>query len=314
MLKNYPKRPHRLIAILKELYHTPEGLSTKEISDMSGISVRMIEKDFVVLKEIYPGNIVKKNNRYIFDLQSTTQNNKQVALKIQNRMVVKLALDLLEHGADLSQYRDAVIDELELEKLMLPYYIKPEYYETLDIESTIIKKLSEYVHYNYHADILFRNKAYRVEPYKIVNFDGIWYLYAKDIEQNKLKTWAIREIQDAEKTPMQHRYSRDENSIYAELNKFHSAYFVEGKEINVLIKVDSDAAYLFKARDYVKNQKIVSENKDDCIIVSFTATSYEDIDDIVKMHLPLIEILEPTEFRDRFIDELKLYMKKINAI
>lgn len=228
-------------------------------------------------------------------------------------MIVKLALDLLEHGADLSHYRQDVIDELELEKLMIPYYIQPEYYETIDTDSPLLDKLELLIKENYQANLLFRDKAYHIEPYKIANFDGIWYLYAKDIQDNRLKTWPIREIEDIERTQTQQKYDKKDTIIESELEALHSAYFVQGEEIRVVIRVYAEAAYLFGARDYVKDQEILEGLDDGSLLVAFTVSTYKDIDDIVKSHIPHIEIVEPLAFREKFTQEIKAYMHRLEA-
>jgi predicted DNA-binding transcriptional regulator YafY len=314
MPAEFRHRPERLVALIKYLYTHSEGLAKEELASISDMTIRNAEKDFKVLREVWPAAISKKDKRYRLELHCPIQKQQQAALRLQNRMVVKLALDLLEHGADLSQFRDAVIDELELEKLMIPYYIQPEYYETIDMDSAPVETLTELIEHDYQADIFFHNKAYTVEPYKIANFDGIWYLYAKDLEDKTLKTWPIREIESAGKTLLQQKYKKEDALIEKELDNLHSAHFRHGEKIDVKIKVYPEASNLFEARKHIRNQKILDTLADGSLIVGFTVTSYEDMDDIIKTHLPYVEIIEPLKYREWFIRELKSYISRVEAM
>ncbi len=52
MPSDYPKRPQRLVAVIKKLYNNPNGLTTKELASLAHISERMAVKDFNVLREV----------------------------------------------------------------------------------------------------------------------------------------------------------------------------------------------------------------------------------------------------------------------
>jgi predicted DNA-binding transcriptional regulator YafY len=307
-MKDFSQRPHRLVAVLKKLYESPEGLSSNELQNEFDTSLRSIQNDLKVIKEVYGYEISEKDHTISISSVCKSQTQKEIAMKLQNRMIVRLALDLLKNSATLSKYKNAIVEKLDLDELVLPYYIKPEYFETIDIDSPMIKQLEKYIVEDYIIDIKYKDKNFRVEPYKISNFDGIWYLYAKDLKDNNLQTWAIREIREI--AVVHQKYKKSDEQIDSELESYLSAHFKYYQKFKVLIKVSGESIFLFKAKKYASDQKIISDT-DDSLTIEFSATSYQDVDDMIKSHLPNIEIIEPKIFKEKFVKELENYIKKI---
>jgi predicted DNA-binding transcriptional regulator YafY len=309
MLNQYKRRPHRLVAILKKLHTDANGLSALELSNLADISLRTAQKDFEVIHEVYSDLITKDKQTHRLNVSYENKIKQRASLRLQNRMIIKLALELLEHGVNLTQLKKELTDELELEQLMLPYYIQPEFYETIALDTPIVQLLTRLIEEGLQADIYFRNKPYTVEPYKIVNFDGIWYLYGKDIEENMTKTFSLREITGATLTQQHHKYMKNRREIDQELERLHiTSSFKEDKEIKVVIHVRSERAPLFRNRALLHNQEILEVLEDGSMSVSFTVNAYKEVNDVVKSHLPYIEILEPLFFREALLKELEGYI------
>ena len=150
-----------------------------------------------------------------------------------------------------------------------------------------------------------------VEPYKVVAFDGIWYLFAKDIEINKIKTYLISSITSFRATS--HLHERDMKSIEKMLDNVHTAWFDDGHTFSVKVKIKPPVAAYFKLKKYFPSQEIIKEQDDGALIVMFQVSSDEDIDNLIKAWIPHIEVISPDRFRKRLSRELEAYVRALKA-
>ena len=74
-----------------------------------------------------------------------------------------------------------------------------------------------------------------VEPYKVVAFDGIWYLLAREIRAKKIKTYLVANIEEFRAT------SQVFESRYVDVDKVlqnvHTAWFEDGNSFEVTVKI-----------------------------------------------------------------------------
>jgi len=88
------------------------------------------------------------------------------------------------------------------------------------------------------------------------------------------------------------------------------------KLFNSLFKKNKDEfkKLTSKLKKHLSSQKILKENSDDSLIVSFSVSSDEDVDNLIKSWLPHIEVMKPERFRKKLISELELYVKELKQI
>ena len=112
---------------------------------------------------------------------------------------------------------------------------------------------------------------------------------------------------------MSKKHNISQKQIEQVLKKTHSAWFEDGQSFEVKIKVDSVIAIYFKQKEFLQSQVILEEYDDGSLLVSFEVSHDEDIDNIIKSWLPNIEIIEPKRLRDKIIQELEDYLKKMKS-
>jgi len=159
--------------------------------------------------------------------------------------------------------------------------------------------------------LVLLSKTIEVEAYKIANFDGFWYLFAKDLTDQKVKTFKLSEIKKL--TPLDKYHKREPQEIENILDNAHSAFYHDGNSFEVIIKVDANIAMYFKSKDFLESQNILEEYEDGSLKVSFEVSHDEDIDNIIKAWLPHVEVLEPQRYREKLLNDLKKYIKKCEA-
>jgi predicted DNA-binding transcriptional regulator YafY len=172
-----------------------------------------------------------------------------------------------------------------------------------------IQELSNAIQQDHVIEFKFKNKFYHAEPYRLVNFDGIWYLYGRDIEEkegNDHKTWMLKHIDKVE-TYYGTKHDTTDEEIEEDLKNAHSPNFVIDKEFDITVKVSSKIADIFREKNHLPKQKSTLLS-DGSLQITSTISTYADVDSEIKSWLPYIEIIEPLKYREKFLNELKEYL------
>ena len=316
-----PRNKHRDIErIIRYMRNKkPVPCTSRELADFLGCEMKTIQNyyrdlshedttqnyiEFVKMVKVRHGHYTIEDYRTMLEDDVVREQEKKVFLK--------LAIESLEDLSDLSQYHEEIEEDLKLSHLKTPYFIKSEEYQALNTDEDEIQKLEEAILSDHVITFDFKEKAYHVEPYRLVNFDGIWYLYGKDREEreeNAYKTWMLKYIDNVE-IYYGEKHDLPDHEIDKDLDEAVSAFFIPDREYTVKVKVFKEAAEFFLAKKYVPRQQIETQT-DGSLIVTATVTTKADIDDIIKSWLPHIEILEPLEYRAQLQQELRAYLERV---
>ncbi len=292
-----------------------QNCTTKEIthavsSEERSITERTIQQDLKYLREHWKdGEITSIKGCHRVKLYDGLSKK---GIEEQAKIFLKLALENLENLSDLSDEYQTLVKKLNLEKLQNPFYIKPEEYQALNTDKEEIKDLHSAINNDTNIAFTFKGKDYHVEPYRLVNFDGIWYLYGRDIEEKEEsdhKTWILKEIDNVEVFHGETHDTPDE-AIDEDLEDAYSAHFVVDKSFEVKLKVAAEVADIFRQKNHLPRQHSTIQ-KDGSLSVTSIISTYADIDPEIKSWLPHIKILEPVEYREKFKKELKKYLEKV---
>ena len=63
--------------------------------------------------------------------------------------------------------------------------------EAINMDSELLNKIEDAIKKNNISKITSNDITSIIEPYKVVAFDGFWYLLAKDLKDTKIKTYLI---------------------------------------------------------------------------------------------------------------------------
>ena len=306
MKKDYDRTLSRLIGILTKLSNN-EMPTAKELAKEYNVSVRTIQKD--IKEKLYYYPIVKnKQHQLMFEYGYSL---KRTNLSDEEMVFLELALSQFEDVDDIDKIKDSIYKKIINKKFYSPYFIKQDDIEDIDIDSPLISQLERLIEDKEIVTVTFTNTQATLELYKIAAFDGFWYLLAKDIDANKVKVYKLSQIKHIEPTATYHKTTQEYVSKI--LGKVHSAFFEDGNSFEVEVKVYKEVAIYFKSKEFLESQKILHEYEDGSLDVSFTVTHDEDIDNIIKSWLPHIEVIKPLQYKKKLLQELKDYIKKIEA-
>ncbi len=214
--------------------------------------------------------------------------------------------DIDNHHQELAK---GIFRKILKKELYNPYFIKPELFQPIDNDEKMLESLREAITNRIAIEISFNNKPLKLFPYKIASFEGIWYLMADDVHEDKLKNYMISRIEDF--TVLDETFERMEE-LENVLDNIESAWYVEGNTFKVIIKVYSEIAEYFTLKKHLNSQKILEKLSDGSLILEFTVSHEEDVDNLIKSWLPHIEVISPISFKKRIIQELKTYLERIS--
>jgi predicted DNA-binding transcriptional regulator YafY len=170
------------------------------------------------------------------------------------------------------------------------------------LEQAIVEKHTVQFRYNKtNGDTRVRSA---VEPYKLINQKGIWYLAAWDDE--KLKSFAISRVEallvDAETFVPRKQVDKE----LAESD----GVWLGAVRHRVLIQVSSQVATFFRRRNLVPNQLIEKETAGGGILVASTVVHIDEILPIIRYWIPHVRVVEPPHYQQILEQGLADYLKQ----
>lgn len=305
MKHDYDRTVTRLITILSK-FSQNEIVNPKDLAEEFNVSIRTIQKD--LKDKLMPNFPIYMHKRGEYRLSEGASITKSY-LTNDEMIILSLSLSKFKDVSDFDKTTDNLLKKLLKPNLNNPYFMKNDDVEDLDIDSKIVQTLEDAIEYQNIIEVNTKISSKIVEAYKMANYGGIWYLFARDTKDNKIKTFMISKIKSVNLTSKKHTFPK--HSIEQILHKSHSPYYQDGNSFDVKVKVYKEIAHLFEQKEFLQSQEIEQKLEDGSLIINFEISHDEDIDNIIKSWLPHIEILEPIRFRDKLKNELKEYLEKI---
>ena len=294
----------RALYMLQHL-STNRKVHIDELVKEFGVNRRTIYRDIERL-HFFP---LELNNGYIsvpdgFNIEHNRLDNDEL-------LILELAFSSIDTlDKEVLRKIDSIRAKLSNPLFFTPYKIKSTEFEQINKNSELLNKIENAIQKCNISKVIGQEQSSHVEPYKIVAFDGYWYLLAKDLEDMKIKTYMIAHIQEFYATSKV--YETSQEKIAKILENVHTAWFEDGNNFEVEVKVHKEIAHFFTLKKYLPSQEILQTFEDGSLKISFRITNDEDIDNIIKAWLPHIEVLKPLHFKQRVIKELQEYIAKLS--
>lgn len=167
------------------------------------------------------------------------------------------------------------------------FLVRGHHYEKLKPHDAQFQQLDKAIRDNKRCTLTYADKRRTLEPYRLVNNKGIWYLAATDEE--RLKSFSLSRISllvvgDEGFDPRAdiQRQIEDEDDVW----------FGEEKT-EVLLSVAPQVAYYFKRRKLLPLQVIDKELENGGLIVSSRVSDANQVLPLVRYWIPHVRILEP---------------------
>lgn len=301
-IKNIDGVLTRLVIILQKLSNN-ELPTRKELMEEFNVSSKTIQRDINERLCYFPIEENSLKQLKFIDGFSLNKTN----LKENEMLFIYLSLSQIKDiNNNFEKITYDIFTKLLTPTFNSPYHIKANTFESIDMDSPLLNNIEKAIAFKNRLILKLEKRNIEIEPYKVVSFDGIWYLFGKDLADEKIKTVFIHEIIDMIIKSEKFKLNKPIDSI---LENVHSAWFEDGNYIEIKVKVNSKIAFNFKLRNILPSQKILEEFDDGSLLIQFGVSTEEDIDNILKAWIPDIEIISPQKYRDSFVKELKEYIK-----
>lgn len=299
MKHDYDKIITRLTIILSKLYQG-DKLQPKDLAEEFGVSLRTIQRDFKERLLSFP--IYYKDK--CWQMESDFKIDRNISIKDS------ITLDILEDfskslGSSFYTQSSNILNKLK-NRQYSPIFTKlnmedisDEFDSMIAYEEAILSKNSIKIKYITDTKV----SEVKVNPIKIVNFEGLWYLVATDVN-SKLKSYYLKKATLTKVYKSTFTISKKVESI---LDNAISIWFSDNEPFEVIMEIDNHVSKFFKQKPISLTQIITSED-DTKMTISVMATSDFEIIPIVKSWIPFIKVISPTRIQDKVKEEATKFL------
>ncbi len=295
---------HQRHAIILERLNNGETLSITALAREWEELTKTIQRDFIKLQQGNYGIIrASDGKRFILSKKYITSKSADTAIK----MLDSLSSDI---GGEFYTKVQSTLHKLQK-------YIESPFYTRIDVENISDKlDLMEDLEYaiskekmitfdytkSQHKGTL---KTYEnIKPYKIIIFDGFWYLLTQ-YKEHYIKFY-LREIKDMKILP--ETFNKDE-IVLDRMEKAIDIWFdPKAEPFDVTFLLDPYAIVYFE-RKPIKDQYL-KKNSDGTAELTISVTHEREVFSILKKWLPQVKIIEPYFLQEKFEKILTGYLSK----
>jgi predicted DNA-binding transcriptional regulator YafY len=298
---DYDKALYRYTQIIAKLYNGAK-LSNTELAKEFNVSTKTIQRDFSKLVNLFP--IYQENRLWQLDKEYELKEN----INIKDEITLKILFELSKSfDESFSKRATNLLNRID-ENINSPIYTKIELenisnkLDTItQIESAI--KSKNKILFSYLKDDEYYE--HQVEPYKIVNFEGFWYLIAR--KNKSLRRYYLQHIFDMEILDETFRKSKKlESSISNAIN----IWFDENESFEVELLIDSSIVKYIQRKPISKTQRLKEYKQiSGDMIITLDISNEREIIPIVKYWLPNIKVLKPIWIQEMIEDEVRKFLK-----
>ncbi|MEN6358680.1 MAG: WYL domain-containing transcriptional regulator, partial [Smithella sp.] len=280
--------------------------SSSALSEILQTTVRTIQRDILFLKAA--GFPVKETARGMYALDKSLLKHFEVFDDTELALVVALKNLVFQLGQPFQNAADGLFNRLYDVVMAEPVFVKID--ESVPLDSRLLSRIVNAICMKKQGRFqytVFSPYEVIVEPYKVVYFDGFWYLVGRDIHYGELKRYALDKIKDFKATKT--CFKCIPAMLDSDLKNSANVWFAGERTMEILILVDQSCADYFKRRKIFPTQEIREEKSEGSLIVSFLVGNYGEIRNILKAWLPNVKILTPEELKQDFIADMKGWLR-----
>lgn len=300
---DYDKILTRLTIILSKL-NDGEALSVKELAKEFNTSDRTIQRDFNERLVSFP--IYQENKKWKMQDGFKIEKSKSLEDEIVLDIIEKITEGI---GGKFATKSHKLLSKIKNEDFN-PIYTKlniediSDRFADIQILETAIKEKKE-IECSYDDE---RHVVYKttIQPLKIVNFEGFWYLVA--FKGDILKKYYLKNITNPKSNGKEFE---TDNELDTLLDESISVWFQHDIEpFEVTLYANKVATKFFKRRP-LPTQKLITNNSDGSMEFSVKVTHEMEILPIIKYWIPHIYVTEPEWVKEMVEEDVGEYLKKL---
>jgi predicted DNA-binding transcriptional regulator YafY len=293
--QSYDMALSRLIIIIQKLYEG-ESVSVSGLAEEFGVSTKTIQRDLNERLHMIP--LKKEGQKWRLEDGYSIQK----ARSIEDKITLD-AMTLVAHsvGEEFGRRAHALISKIKNDDES--HFYSKKILEDLSADYELIQSIQMAISGNLAVSFGYGQKYKTVKPYKIVNFDGYWYLYAEDVLEDKFKTFYIKSIHSFRLETGNFEQNTD---ALNRLEKALNVWFEPNSELfEIRLLVRPAIAKYFERRPISTTQKIITTRPNGDVEMSVLVSSEKEALYEIKKWIPDIAVISPKS--------LALQMKNIST-
>ena len=302
--KNTHRRLMRVGQMLK-LFLEKERVTTSTLSREFHTTARTIQRALSFRKQC--GFPVTETGPGVYRLDKDIFKNFELFDENELALIVVLKCAVSQLGEPFQKAAGEVFNRLYQATASQPVYIHVDESVPLDarLMNRLLKAIRNRRRVSFHYASVNSHPA-TVDPYRIVHYDGFWYLVAKEDGTGIVKRYALDKLKELKMLATS--FPAVPANLDELLRQSANIWFTEERNLEVLIEVNPKAADYFKRRKIFPTQEIRETKPDGALIVSLKVGNFGEIRETLKMWLPNVRILEPEGLRKDFITEVQKWL------
>lgn len=281
----------RLAQILTK-FNSGEKVTIQELAEEFNVSTRSVERDLKQRLNYLP---IKKENQYY---------------SLEEYALGKLNFNDIKNFATFSGIKslypsltNQFLIEILNDKINKAFLVRNNGFEDIENKKIEFEELSNAILNQQIIEFEYKDKHKKLEPYKLINTNGIWYLSANDNE--KLKTYSFSKIKNLKTT---NETFKQNPILLKQIEKDEMNWFSNDVK-EVKLQVNNSAKDYFLRKKILLNMEIIEENEE-YFVVSTKIAFDDEILNIVKYWIPYIRIISPIELSEKLNAILSAYINK----
>ena len=318
----------RLLSILEQL-SLHHKVCVKELALFFGESSRNIQNDFKDVLNIYFGDrLIKKGDCYSLLKREQFHDLFKHNHKISKQFLTFLSVVDSDLHDKFKEENSALIKALKLDSSTVyqiensPYeHLKSESLEILEqLESAIINRTNITITHHQPNEQAWTFKECHV--LKILYLEDNWYItvntmqnYRKDNPKSCFRLMRISFIEKISLSKVEPKTFHNDNSEKIKAEKFMHLLQTPFSKIHntpypIIVEVSDFALVYFKAKQYLKNQRIFKNPHNGRTHIEFMVTDDREVMLLIQQWLPHLKVIEPLRIKEKISEKMKLFMKE----
>jgi len=182
------------------------------------------------------------------------------------------------------------------------YLVKGNEYENDQAGRPVFIKLEKAIQDRFVCRMDYKHKSRVIQPYKMVNYRGIWYLAA--VEDQTLKSYLLSRIDNL--TVTDQRFIAD-TAVADQIQDSDTIWFNPNPQ-QVILKVAPEVAYYFERRKLLPGQELVRDLEEEGLILSCQMSHPNQILPLIRYWIPQMDVISPKTLKDQLLLELRDYV------
>jgi predicted DNA-binding transcriptional regulator YafY len=305
--KNAQTKLLRLGQILR-IFMEKEKVSSSWLSAQFQTTPRTIQRDLLLLKESgFPLHELQKGN---YRMGKDLVKNLEVFDDTELALVVALRNMVGQLGQPFKEAAEGVLNRLFDCVASMPVFVKID--DAAPLDSILLHRMIRAIREKRQVSFIYPAgpEAHPVilEPYKVVYFDGFWYLIGNEPATRILKRYALDRIDSFKLSKACFKFVPEKLDTI--LQGSANIWFTEEQNLEVKVLVDASVSHYFKRRKMYPTQDIKEERLDGSLVITFKVGNLEAIYNVLKCWIPHILILQPRKLRREMLAEVKEWVMR----